>query len=224
MSDTAIKTVLHVGCGVQKPGRLHAMFTGPKWREVRLDINPESRPDLIASITDMRIVISHSMDALYSSHNLEHLYPHEVGRALAEFRRVLKPGGLALVAVPDLQQVAALVAEDKADAVLYTSPVGPVTPLDVIYGHKAAIARGNPFMAHKTGFTASTLGKALTGAGFDQVALSRDPKSYSLMAKAITAPSIEKSASTTNSKETVDAQSTDKAGISQKIDHGPFGG
>lgn len=185
MSDAPKKNVLHVGCGVKKPGRLHAMFTSDEWNEIRLDINPDARPDLVADITDMRIVDSGSMDALYSSHNLEHLYPHQVGRALGEFRRVLKPGALALVAVPDLQMVAALIAEDKAAETLYTSPLGPVTPLDVVYGHQTALARGNMFMAHRTGFTASTLGKALVDAGFGSVRLSRDEKTYSLWVQAL---------------------------------------
>ena len=47
-----------------------------------------------------------------SPHNIEHLYPHEVSLALAEFRRVLKPEGL-FDPCPDLQSVCNLVAEDK---------------------------------------------------------------------------------------------------------------
>lgn len=221
MSDAPTKTVLHVGCGVHKPGRLHAMFSSEEWREVRLDINPEARPDLIASITDMRIVDSGSMDALYSSHNLEHLYPHEVTRALAEFRRVLKPGGMALVAVPDLQQVAALIAEDKASETLYTSPLGPVTPLDVVYGHRTALARGNMFMAHRTGFTAQTLGQALVSSGFGSVRLSREAKSYSLWAQAlaVTPEEAEKMREREQAEDDEDAQ----AGVEAKTADGPFG-
>jgi predicted SAM-dependent methyltransferase len=40
----------------------------------------------------MKAVASESVDAIFSSHNIEHLYPHEVPVALAEFIRVLKPG------------------------------------------------------------------------------------------------------------------------------------
>ena len=41
-----------------------------------------------------------SFDALVCVSTLEHLQPAELGRAVAEFRRVLRPGGVAVVAVP----------------------------------------------------------------------------------------------------------------------------
>ena len=85
------------------------------------------------------------MDAVWSSHNVEHLYPHEVPVALAEFRRVLKPEGFAIVTCPDLQAVAELVAQDKLTQPAYQSPSGPISPLDILYGHRPALALGNLF-------------------------------------------------------------------------------
>ncbi|NBD32122.1 MAG: methyltransferase domain-containing protein [Cyanobacteria bacterium] len=168
-----MKTVLHVGCGPYNPKKLHATFRTEEWQEVRLDINEAVQPDILASLTDMSAVADHSVDAVWSSHNVEHLYPHEVAIALGEFRRVLKADGFALITLPDLQKVAALVAEDQLEDPAYQSPAGPIAPLDMIYGHRASIARGNHFMAHKTGFTAKTLGNALIKAGFAQVRLKR---------------------------------------------------
>ena len=43
----------------------------------------------------------------------------------------------------------------------------------MIFGHTASLARGNKFMAHRTGFTARTLYKLLTEAGFVEVMLRR---------------------------------------------------
>lgn len=43
-----------------------------------------------------------SVEVVYTSHMLEHMTREEVRRFLAETRRVLKPGGLLRVAVPDL--------------------------------------------------------------------------------------------------------------------------
>jgi SAM-dependent methyltransferase len=171
----APRTLLHVGCGLADPRKIPAAFFAPgAWREVRLDIDPGVAPDILGSITDMAAVATGSVDAVWSAHNLEHLFAHEVPAALREFRRVLRRGGFALVTVPDLQRAAALVAQDRLDEPAYLSPAGPIAPLDMLYGHGAAIAAGNAFMAHRTGFTARTLETALVAARFDAVRVVRD--------------------------------------------------
>ena len=175
------QVVLHVGCGPRQFDTLHARFRGPAWREVRLDIDQRVQPDVVASITDMPMVGSASVDAVWSSHNLEHLHAFEVPQALAEFLRVLKPGGCALIAVPDLQRAAELVAAEQAEAAAYVSPAGPITPLDMIFGHRVQ-TQSNPFMAHRTGFTARTLIQALAQAGFRRVQLERHE--FELLAEA----------------------------------------
>ena len=178
------RIVLHVGCGAPAPGKLPAdIFPPSAWREVRLDIDAGVAPDIVASITDMAPIAESSVDAVWSAHNLEHLYAHEVLAALAEFRRVLKPDGFAVITLPDLQQVAALVAQDRLIEPAYLSPAGPITPLDMLYGHRGAIAQGNGFMAHRTGFTARTLEEALRQAGFPTVQVVRDGH-YALWATA----------------------------------------
>jgi predicted SAM-dependent methyltransferase len=103
---------------------------------------------------------------VWSSHNLEHLESHDVPLALAEFIRVLKPGAFLLVTLPDLQKVAELIANDQLEEEAYRSAAGPITPLDMVFGHRRSIARGNKYMAHRTGFTAKTLINHLKRAGF----------------------------------------------------------
>jgi len=83
-------------------------------------------------MTDMSAVGDASVDAVWSSHSLEHLHRHQVVPALRECFRVLKPGGVLKLFVPDLQSVAALIAEDKLHQVLYQSPAGPITVDDVL--------------------------------------------------------------------------------------------
>lgn len=179
--------VLHVGCGAADPAKLPQGYFQPgQWRELRLDIDPGVAPDIQASITEMPMVADNSVDAVWSSHNLEHLFAHEVPLALSEFHRVLRPGGFALVTMPDLQQVAALVAEGLLEDPAYISMLGPITPLDMLYGFRPAIAQGNEFMAHRTGYTARTLGEHLARAGFADIQVERDGR-FALWARAVKA-------------------------------------
>lgn len=161
------KTILHVGPGHRRNGaRLPAAFQNDQWQEIRLDIDPVNEPDIVGSMLDMADVADASVDAVYSSHNIEHVYAHQVPQVLSEFLRVLKPDGFLVVTCPDLQTVCQLVAEDKLNEAAYVSAAGPITPLDILYGHGAAIAAGNHYMAHKCGFTLKTLTEALHAAGF----------------------------------------------------------
>ena len=168
------KRVLHVGCGVHTPDKLHEHFRGADWQEVRLDINPKVEPDIVASITDMAALAAHSFEALYSSHNLEHLHPHEIPLALAEFFRVLRPSGFALITLPDLQQAAEYIAAGREEEAVLLTNRGPITPLDILYGFRPFLAAGNLFMAHNFAFTAATLKKHLEAAGFAEVSVERD--------------------------------------------------
>jgi predicted SAM-dependent methyltransferase len=176
MSESSIdqKRVLHVGCGPKQAGKLHSRFDPAEWQELRLDIDPAVQPDIVASMTNLSIIPSASFDAVWSSHNLEHLEAHEVPIALQEFRRVLNATGFLLITLPDLQRVAELVAQDKLLETAYVSPAGPIAPLDMIFGFRKAIAAGNHFMAHRTGFTARSLGQAIVDAGFAVARIKRD--------------------------------------------------
>ena len=62
--ESARRSVLHVGCGAPNPETLHRAFRGAEWREVRLDIDPSTRPDIIASLTDMAEIESGTYDSL----------------------------------------------------------------------------------------------------------------------------------------------------------------
>lgn len=169
------KKVLHVGCGPQHGEALHPMFRDTReWEEVRLDVNAEVAPDIIGDIRSMPNVESGSMDAVWCCHNIEHIYAHEVPLAFAEFLRVLKEKGLLVMQLPDLQRTAEHIAADKLEEPLYLSPGGPISPLVIVYGHTGSIAAGNHFMAHKTGFTARSMGMKLLEAGFCNVNVIRD--------------------------------------------------
>jgi SAM-dependent methyltransferase len=136
------RRVLNAGAGPRSQNSLHAIFKNADWREVRLDINPATAPDVVASITNMRAFFSEaSFDAVWSSHSLEHLHAHEVPSALTELRHVLKADGFALITCPDLEAVAAALIDHGPDHGAYVSAIGPITPLDMLFGHSASVGR-----------------------------------------------------------------------------------
>jgi SAM-dependent methyltransferase len=170
MNDPRKKNVLNAGCGAAGAGRVASVFPPAVWNEVRLDIEPGTRPDIVGSFADMRgVVADASFDALYSSHAIEHLYAHEVIPALREFLRVLKPDGFALVTCPDLAAIARQLLDGGAEGIAYQSPAGPIRPIDMLYGHSESISAGHVAMAHNTGFTAPRLGRIALASGFAEV-------------------------------------------------------
>lgn len=173
---------IHVGCGSKRKQQTTPGFNTPEWTEIRFDIDASVEPDVLGSMIDMSAVASGSMDALFSSHNIEHLYPHEVPIALQEFLRVLTPDGLAIITCPDLQSVCALVADNKLTQPAYQSPAGPITPLDILYGHRASMQRGNLYMAHRCGFTKDVLRTTLQQVGFTSVGTLARPQFFDLWA------------------------------------------
>ena len=93
--------------------------------------------------------------------------------------------GFAVITCPGLQAVCALVAEDKLTEPAYTSPAGPITPLDILYGHRPPMSRGNLYMAHRCGFTKKVLTATLQASGFKSVAsMSRGHPYFDLWALA----------------------------------------
>ena len=165
-----MQTFLHIGCGPKRKDQTTRGFNTDQWQEIRLDIDVSVSPDVTGTMTDMAAVDSACIDAIFSSHNIEHLYPHEVPVALAEFLRVLNDEGFAVITCPDLRSVCALVAEDKLTEPAYTAPAGPIAPIDILYGHRPPMARGNLYMEHRCGFTEKVLTCTLQAAGFKSVA------------------------------------------------------
>ena len=101
-----------------------------------------------------------SVDAIFSEHLLEHLpYPAGVG-LLRECRRVLRPGGIARVGVPDLDRyIASYLGRD--DIIERVRPGRPTR----------ALALGEPFFlyGHRCMYDFETMQRALLDAGFTHV-------------------------------------------------------
>lgn len=87
-----MKKILHIGCGPKTISQIKG-YDPSEWQEIRFDIDPSVKPDVIGTLTDMSAIDADSVEAVYSSNNIEHLYPHEVPLALKEIFCALKPNG-----------------------------------------------------------------------------------------------------------------------------------
>lgn len=84
---------LNWGCGPVRP---------PEW--VNSDVEPGDGVDLPCDIRQGLPVPDDTFDCVVSIHVLEQLPYLELDAALRELRRVLKPGGIIRLAVPDLDR------------------------------------------------------------------------------------------------------------------------
>lgn len=138
----------------------------PVWKDqgyevITLDIDPRNKPDIVGSMTKIDAP-DLSFDVIYCCHALEHLYPHEVSRALLEFLRVLTLDGTVFIMVPDLEGV------KPTEEPLTNGYTG----LHLFYGDAHQIEQ-YPFMAHHSGFIAETLFKAMSEVGFTDINVRR---------------------------------------------------
>lgn len=97
-----------------------------------------------------------SFECVYASHLLEHLDPDVGEHMLREVHRVLRPGGIVRLAVPDLDAVVA--RYDPAD---------PESFLSGIY--EAHSARRSDSSRHRWQYNAGSLAALLRRVGFDEV-------------------------------------------------------
>jgi SAM-dependent methyltransferase len=167
------KLIVNLGSGPKGGGRLPAVFDS--WRELRVDVDPRVAPDILADITDLSPIETGSVDAIWSSHSLEHVYLYQVGAAVAEAYRILADDGFLCVIVPDLQSIAEYLAKDRLHEVVYESPAGPVMAHDMVFGFGPYLAQGRHSMSHRCGFTPTLLLQKLREAPFAEIVLRRRP-------------------------------------------------
>ncbi|MCB8820623.1 class I SAM-dependent methyltransferase [Microvirga rosea] len=180
-----MRRFLHVGCGMKRKAQTVQPFASADWHEVTLDIDESVKPDIVDKLPELATVADGSFDAVYSSHNIEHLYPHEVPLAFSAFHRVLGDAGIAIVTCPDLQSLGERLATGDIESPLYQSPSGPITPLDVLFGFRPSLKQGNLYMAHHTGYTLPSLRNAFMRAGFAGFAGFRRPEHHDLWGLAV---------------------------------------
>ncbi len=121
-----------------------------------VDLDPDHKPDFVADATDLSIIPSGTVDEVCASAILEHIAWPLGYKALSEWARVLKPGGVLKVSVPDMSMLCALVAQG----------VNPAHCIGMIYGTGRI---QHPLEAHQYGYTRETLGEMLTVLGFADI-------------------------------------------------------
>jgi len=113
-----------------------------------------------AGIDRLPMFADNSVDLIYSSHSLEYFDRVEVSAVLAEWRRVLKPGGILRVAVPDFES---LIRVYKLSGTL-NSILGP------LYGRmEIQTEQGPRIIYHKTAYDFDSLSSLLMASGFNNV-------------------------------------------------------
>mgnify|MGYP001562566810 CR=1 FL=1 len=120
-----------------------------------VDIDPASGADVIADISSLPAYADGSVSEIYASHCLEH-FPHtRTMSVLKEWSRVLKPGGILYVAVPDF-----------ARTVYLYQRLGGLNQflVDFIWG-----GQEYPTAYHMAGFDFKLLSSMLKDAGFHEV-------------------------------------------------------
>ena len=117
---------LHLGCGWRNFGSDWIHIDGGKYEH--LDYN---------DITDLPFA-DEAVDLIYASHVLEYFDRTEVLKVLTEWHRVLKPGGVLRLGVPDFEAMARLYVDGKCKL---SNILGP------LYGK---MSMGDKTIYHKT--------------------------------------------------------------------------
>lgn len=137
---------LHLGCGTRNiPGFVH------------VDIVDAPHIDYRSSVDNLCEFADASVELIYASHVLEHFGRHEVEAVLKGWYRVLAPGGVARIAVPDFAAVVALYEQEGLK--------------DGLSGLVGLICGGqrNQYDFHKIIFDEAFLGFVLKKVGFRNI-------------------------------------------------------
>ncbi|MEQ9257835.1 MAG: methyltransferase domain-containing protein [Roseovarius sp.] len=139
---------IHLGCGVK---HLEGWF--------HVDALDYPHVDHIGRVEDLSFIPDNSAQLIYACHVLEHFGRHTYKDALAEWHRVLAPGGILRLAVPDF----------NAAATLYLSGTLPRGIEDV----RGLVTGGqrDEYDFHGMIYDEASLGEALREVGFSETRL-----------------------------------------------------
>lgn len=93
MTDNKVR--LNLGCG---PKKIYGFLN--------IDIRPEVNADITDDSMTLAKFENNSVDLIYTSHMLEHMFREDAKKALRRWYEVLKPGGVLRISVPDFEKLA----------------------------------------------------------------------------------------------------------------------
>lgn len=138
---------LNIGCG----GRRIPGFTG-------VDAVERPAADIVARADSIQLP-NESVDEIMAIHLFEHFYRWECEVVLAEWHRLLKPGGLLVLELPDLKKA----CKNVLDNVMRGGKDPDQLTLWALYGDPR---QSDPYMAHRWAWSPESLGALLMANGF----------------------------------------------------------
>lgn len=133
---------------------------------INVDVAPsrkDKQPDIICDLKTLTFPDGHA-DEILSVHAIEHFYYWEVEALLAEWVRVLKPGGRLIVECPNLAAAARALLKNPQQGAL-PGKEGQMT-MWVFYGDPEW---KDPLMCHRWGYTPESLKDLLQKVGLVSV-------------------------------------------------------
>lgn len=103
-------------------------------------------------------------DELHSYHVVEHVRQYEAPALIREFHRLMKPGALLVLELPNVEAAARNLLAGMPDQMCWFAFYGDASHLD-------------PFMLHKFGYTPKTIRALLSDAGFKDIQI-KPPKTH----------------------------------------------
>lgn len=153
--------------GLKQPYRIHVgsgrhVLDG--WINVDLQTSSKAKrpPDIFAPADEIPLPDACASE-LMAIHLVEHVYLWSVPKALTEWRRLLQPGGLLVLEMPDIVKC--------AENLLRLIGKGDEKSLNslAMHGMYGDAGLGDPLMLHSWGWTFKTLKPVLASHGFVKI-------------------------------------------------------
>ena len=144
--------------GSGAPLRLHLGGREVKQGWKIFNIAPGEGVDFVGDIRDLSRFADESCEAIYASHVLEHVPMPDLLPTLGGLRRILRPGGCAMIAVPNLDVICRLFVHPALDL---------EERLDLMRMMYGGQVDAHDF--HHMGFSFDILREAVTRAGFARI-------------------------------------------------------